>query len=100
AATQVERAGVALQRTGVRAPVPGYVARRAVQLGQHISPGEPLLAIVPLERLRVDANFKEVQLRRMRIGQPATVTADVYGGQVRHHRPGTGLGPRAGARRP
>jgi len=97
AATQVERAWLALQRTSVRAPVTGYVARRAVQLGQHISPGEPLLAIVPLERLRVDANFKEVQLRRMRIGQPATVTADVYGGQVRYHGRVTGLGLGTGA---
>jgi len=97
AATQVERAWLALQRTSVRAPVTGYVAKRAVQLGQHISPGEPLMAIVPLERLRVDANFKEVQLRRMRIGQPATVTADVYGGRVTYHGRVTGLGLGTGA---
>jgi membrane fusion protein (multidrug efflux system) len=97
AATQVERAWLALERTSVRAPVTGYVARRAVQLGQHISPGEPLMAIVPLERLRVDANFKEVQLRRMRIGQPATVTADVYGGHVTYHGRVTGLGLGTGA---
>jgi membrane fusion protein (multidrug efflux system) len=81
----------------VRAPVTGYLAKRAVQLGQHLSPGEPLMAIVPLERLRVDANFKEVQLRRMRIGQPATVIADVYGGQVRYHGRVTGLGLGTGA---
>ena len=97
AATQVERAWLALQRTSVRAPVTGYVARRAVQLGQHISPGEPLMAVVPLERLRVDANFKEVQLRHMRIGQPATVTADVYGGQVKYHGTVSGLGLGTGA---
>ena len=97
AATQVERAWLALQRTSVRAPVTGYVARRAVQLGQHISPGEPLMAIVPLERLRVDANFKEVQLKHMRIGQPTTVIADVYGGQVKYHGTVTGLGLGTGA---
>jgi membrane fusion protein (multidrug efflux system) len=97
AATQVERAWLALQRTSIRAPMNGYVARRAVQLGQHISPGEPLMAIVPLERLRVDANFKEVQLKHMRIGQPATVTADLYGGHVTYHGRVTGLGLGTGA---
>src|SRR5271170_2361537 len=76
AATQVERAWLNLQRTSVRAPVSGYVAKRGVQLGDHIAAGAPLMAIVPLERMRVEANFKEVQLRRMRIGQPANVVAD------------------------
>ena len=97
AATQVERAWLALQRTSIHAPVTGYVARRAVQLGQHISPGEPLMAIVPLERLRVDANFKEVQLKHMRIGQPATVIADLYGGRVTYHGRVAGLGLGTGA---
>src|SRR5213082_4296077 len=80
AATEVERAWLALQRTSVRAPVTGYVARRSVQLGERIAPGAPLMAIEPPERLRVDANFKEVQLKHMRIGQPASLTADLYGG--------------------
>jgi membrane fusion protein, multidrug efflux system len=84
-ATQVERAWLAVQRTSVRAPVSGYVARRGVQLGERIAPGVALMAIVPLERLRVDANFKEVQLRHMRIGQPVRVTADLYGGRVEYH---------------
>lgn len=97
ASTAVERAWLALERTSVRAPVSGYVARRSVQLGQRIAPGGALLAIVPLERLRVDANFKEVQLRDMRIGQPVSVTADLYGGHVEYHGTVEGLGMGTGA---
>jgi membrane fusion protein (multidrug efflux system) len=97
AATQVEVAWLALVRTSVRAPVTGYVARRAVQLGERIAPGGALMAIVPLERLRVDANFKESQLRRMRIGQPVTVVADLYGRHVEYHGRVEGLGLGTGA---
>jgi len=97
AATQVERAWLTLVRTSVRAPVSGFVAKRGVQLGERIAPGGPLMAIVPLERLRVDANFKEVQLRRMRLGQPAEVTADLYGGHVTYHGRVEGLGMGTGA---
>src|SRR5213082_625530 len=97
AATEVERAWLALQRTSVRAPVTGYVARRSVQLGERIAPGAPLMAIVPPERLRVDANFKEVQLKHMRIGQPASLTADLYGGRVEFHGRVEGLGLGTGA---
>ena len=67
------------------APVTGYVARRSVQVGQRVAPGTPLMAIVPLDGVWVDANFKEGQLRRMRIGQPVTLTADVYGSSVKYH---------------
>ena len=97
AATQVERAWLNVQRTSVRAPVSGYVARRSVQLGERIAPGSPLLAIVPLERLRVEANFKEVQLADMRIGQPVRVIADLYGGHVEYHGTVEGLGMGTGA---
>ncbi len=97
AATQVERAWLNVQRTSVRAPVSGYVARRSVQLGERIAPGSPLMQIVPLERLRVDANFKEVQLSRMRIGQPVRVVSDLYGGQVEYHGRLEGLGLGTGA---
>src|SRR5580698_8456027 len=97
AATQVERAWLNLQRTSVHAPVSGYVARRAAQLGDHIAPGAPLMSIVPLERLRVEANFKEVQLNRMRIGQPVTVVADLYGGKVEYHGTVQGIGLGTGA---
>jgi membrane fusion protein (multidrug efflux system) len=97
AATQVERAWLNVQRTSVHAPVSGYVARRAVQLGERIAPGTPLMAIVPLERLRVDANFKEVQLEHMRIGQPARVIADLYGSDVEYHGTVEGVGLGTGA---
>src|SRR5256885_3397153 len=97
AATVVERAWLALQRTSVRAPVTGYVARRSVQLGERIAPGGPLMAIVPLARLPVDANFREVQLNHMRIGQPVTLIADLYGGRVEYRGTVAGLGLGTGA---
>src|SRR5438128_1420962 len=97
AATEVERAWLALQRTSVRAPVTGYVARRNVQLGERIAPGAPLMAIVPPERLRVDANFKEVQLQHMRIGQPVTLIADLYGAPVEYRGTVAGRGLGTGA---
>jgi membrane fusion protein (multidrug efflux system) len=97
AATQVERAWLGVQRTSVRAPVSGYLARRSVQLGDRIAPGAPLMAIVPLERLRVEANFKEVQLKHMSIGQPVAVFTDLYGGRVEYHGRVAGLGLGTGA---
>jgi len=98
AATEVERAYLAFRRTSIRAPISGYVAKRAVQLGERLAPGgQPLLSIVPLERLRVEANFKEVQLGQMRIGQPVRVFADLYGGRVEYHGTIAGLGLGTGA---
>ena len=97
AATEVERAWLNLERTDVRAPVTGYVARRGVELGERVAPGNPLMAIVPLEHVWIDANFKEVQLRNMRIGQPVEVTADLYGGSVKYHGRVEGLGMGTGA---
>jgi len=98
AATDVERSYLALRRTSIHAPVSGYVAKRAVQLGERVAPGgQPLLSIVPLERLRVEANFKEVQLSQMRIGQPVRVIADLYGGHVEYHGTVAGLGLGTGA---
>jgi membrane fusion protein, multidrug efflux system len=86
-----------VQRTSVRAPVSGYVARRSVQLGERIAPGTPLLAIVPLQRVWIEANYKEVQLRNMRIGQPVKVMSDLYGGKVEFHGRVAGLGLGTGA---
>jgi len=97
AATQVERAWLALVRTSVRAPVTGYIARRSVQLGERIAPGAALMSIVPLERLWIEANFKEVQLNRMRIGQPVKVTSDLYGRRIEFHGRVAGLGMGTGA---
>ena len=85
------------------APVSGFVAKRAVQLGQRVAPGAPLMAIVPLDQVWVDANFKEPQLAAMRVGQPVKLTADLYGGKVVYHGKvagfgaGTGVGVRAAA---
>ena len=79
------QASLATQRNDVQAPMDGVVARRSVQVGQRVSPGNPLMAIVPLNAVWVDANFKEGQLRHIRIGQPAELTADVYGSSVVFH---------------
>ncbi len=97
AAARVREAALALKRTRITAPVAGTVARRGVQLGARIAPGAPLLAVVPLANAWVDANFKEVQLERMRIGQPAELHADLYGKQVRYHGHIAGLGAGSGA---
>jgi membrane fusion protein (multidrug efflux system) len=69
-------------RNAIVAPISGYVAQRSVQIGSRVQPGAPLLTIVPLHDLWVDANFKESQLTHIRIGQTAHVHADVYGGDV------------------
>ncbi|RKP48319.1 HlyD family efflux transporter periplasmic adaptor subunit [Trinickia fusca] len=85
AATQVRSAALALSRTDVRAPIAGRVTRRLVQVGQHVAPGTPVMELVPLDRVWVDANFKESQLRRMRPGQPVELRADLYGDDVVYH---------------
>ncbi|RCS28667.1 HlyD family efflux transporter periplasmic adaptor subunit [Rhodanobacter denitrificans] len=71
-------------RATLVAPVDGYVAKRSVQVGQRVQPGAALMAVVPLRGVWVDANFKETQLTRMRIGQPVTIESDVYGGKVEY----------------
>jgi membrane fusion protein, multidrug efflux system len=91
AAARLREAWLAWRRNRVPAPVSGQVARRSAQLGQRITRGTPLMSIVPLEQVWVDANFKEAQLRRMRIGQPAVLTADLYGGEVAYHGRVVGL---------
>ncbi|MGF6776378.1 HlyD family efflux transporter periplasmic adaptor subunit [Paraburkholderia sp. GAS334] len=85
AASKVRDAYLAYARNTLPAPVTGYIAKRSVQVGQRVSSGTPLMAIVPLDGVWVDANYKESQLRNMRIGQPVTLTADVYGGKVEYH---------------
>jgi len=71
-------------RTTIVAPVTGYVAMRTVQVGQRVQTGTPMMAVVPLHDVWVDANFKETQLTDMRIGQPVEITADVYGSSVKY----------------
>lgn len=97
AVTAVRRAYLDLQRTRIVAPVAGYVARRTVQVGQEVHPGTPLMALVPLDQLWVVANFKETQLAHMRIGQPVTVTSDLYGGSVTYHGRVAGIGAGTGS---
>ena len=97
AAARVREAYLALERGTLPAPVSGQVAKRGVQLGQRVAPGTPLMAIVPLNQLWVDANFKEVQLRKMRIGQPVTLEADLYGGKVEYKGKIVGLSAGTGS---
>src|SRR3546814_12839472 len=78
--------------SSIVAPVSGYVAQRQVQLGQRVQPGTTLMTIVPLEQMWVEANFKETQLTKMRIGQPVEVHADLYGGDVTYDGPIARLG--------
>ncbi len=97
AASRVHDAMLALHRTALRAPVDGYVARRGVQLGQRVQAGAVLMTVVALDRVWVDANFKEVQLGSLRIGQPVTLKADVYGKKVEYRGTVAGMGAGTGA---
>ena len=79
-----DQAQINLDRTVVRAPISGVVARRQVQLGQRVQAGTTLLSIVPTDKIYVNANFKEVQLKNVRIGQPVEVISDWYGNSVQY----------------
>ena len=96
AASRVREAYLAYSRTALPAPVSGYIAKRSVQLGQRIAAGAPLMAVVPLEDIWVDANFKEGQLRHVRVGQPVTLRADLYGDKVEYHGKVVGFGAGTG----
>ena len=91
AAAELRDAWLALQRTDIRSPMDGYVSRRSVQVGSQISTSTPLMAVVPATNLWIDANFKETQLAGVRIGQDATVVADIYGDDVVYHGKVVGL---------
>jgi membrane fusion protein (multidrug efflux system) len=97
AAAQVREAFLALQRTELLAPVDGFVAKRSVQLGARVQAGTPLLSLIALNRVWVEANFKEVQLRKLRIGQAVELEADMYGKKVVYHGVVEGLGMGTGA---
>ncbi len=97
AAAHVRDAYLTYARTALPAPVSGFVAKRAVQLGQRVGPGTPLMAIVPLDQVWVDANFKEPQLADMRGGQPVTLKADIYGRSVTYHGQVVGFGAGTGS---
>ena len=97
AAAKVREADLALQRIELVAPISGHIAKRGVQLGQRVQAGSPLMTLVALDRLWVDANFKESQLQDLRIGQSAELEADVYGSKVTYHGKVEGLGAGTGA---
>ncbi|WP_313645177.1 HlyD family efflux transporter periplasmic adaptor subunit [Stenotrophomonas sp.] len=92
AAAQLRQAYLNNARAGIVAPVSGYVARRSVQVGQRVQPGAALMAVVPAEQMWVDANFKETQLRHMRLGQEVELRSDLYGSDVTYKGRITNLG--------
>ena len=97
AAAQLRSAFLNLQRAAVVSPINGYVAKRSVQLGQRVQPGATLMAVIPLEQVWVDANFKETQLGKMRLNQPVELTSDVYGSDVQYTGKLVSLGLGTGA---
>jgi membrane fusion protein (multidrug efflux system) len=91
-----DEAALLLSYTQIRAPIAGVVTRRAAEVGERVQPGQPLMAIVPIEQTYIEANFKETQLNDVRVGQPATIVADIYPDRVFHGRV-DGLSPGTGA---
>ena len=97
AEARLREAWLARSRCEIRAAAAGYVAERTVQVGQRIAAGSALMAIVPLSEVWVEANFKEDQLRGLRIGQPVTLVSDLYRGDARFHGKVVGLAPGTGS---
>lgn len=97
AVSRIKDAWLNLQRTQIHAPIAGQVAKRNVQVGQRITQGVPLMAVVPLDNLWVDANFKESQLRKIRIGQSVEMVSDLYGSKVVYHGKVMGLSAGTGS---
>ncbi len=91
AQAKLDQARLDLARTVIRAPIDGVVAKNAVEVGQRVQAGNELMTVVPIQNAYVNANFKEGQLRKMRLGQPVTLTSDLYGGAVRFHGRVTGF---------
>ena len=85
AKAKLDQARLDLTRTVIRAPIDGVVTNRQVQIGQRVAPGNPVMTIVPVRTVYVDANFKEGQLGRVRPGQPVELTSDLYGSNVVYH---------------
>ena len=97
AQAKLDQARLDLARTVIRAPIDGVVAKNVVEVGQRVAAGAELMTIVPIQNVYVDANFKESQLRKMRLGQPVTLTSDLYGGGVKFHGRLTGFPGGSGA---
>ena len=97
AKTRVEQAEKDLHDTEIRAPISGVVAKRSVQIGQKVQAGMALMEIVPVDTIHIDANFKESQLKNVKIGQNVEVTSDLYGDKVKYHGKVTGIAGGTGA---
>ena len=97
AAARVREAYLNYTRNRIVAPVSGIVSKRSTQLGQRVNPGTPLMAVIPVDQMWVNANFKEPQLANIHIGQPVKLTADVYGGKVEYDGKVVGLDAGTGA---
>jgi membrane fusion protein (multidrug efflux system) len=97
AIADVRQAAINSSHMRIVAPVTGVIAQRTVQLGQKVAAGTPLMAVVPLDSLWIDANFRETQLQHLRVGQPVTIHADVYGNDVTYHGKVLGLGAGSGS---
>jgi membrane fusion protein (multidrug efflux system) len=97
AAAKVREAFLAMKRADLLAPVDGYIAKRNVQLGQRVQAGAPLMSVVALKQVWIEANFKESQLQNLRLGQPVALVADVYGKKVEYHGVIEGLGAGTGS---
>jgi membrane fusion protein (multidrug efflux system) len=91
ARARVEQAKLDLERTVIRAPVDGVIAKNSIEVGQRVQVGMALMSVVPIQTAYVDANFKEIQLRKVRIGQPVVLTSDLYGSGVKFHGKVVGL---------
>jgi membrane fusion protein (multidrug efflux system) len=92
-----DQARVDLERTIIRAPFDGVVARRSVQIGQRAEPGKSLMSVVPVGAAYVDANYKEVQLSKVHAGQNVTLKSDLYGSSVEYHGKVVGFSGGTGA---
>ena len=97
AKARLRSAQLNFDRAIIRAPIDGVVTKRQVQVGQRVAQGAAIMTIVPVSKVYVDANFKERQLRRVKIGMPATVVSDLYGGSVVYHGRVAGLSGGTGA---
>ena len=91
AADATKEAWLALKRTDIKSPVTGYIAQRSVQVGETVSPGQSLMAVVSARQMWVNANFKETQLTDVRIGQSVNIISDLYGENVVFHGRVTGI---------
>ena len=97
AAARVRETYLALKRADLLAPIDGFVAKRSVQLGQRVAAGAPLMSVIALNQVWVEANFKESQLQKLRLGQSVELVADVYGAKVAYHGVIDGLGAGTGS---